>query len=218
MLRISSPWLSIPLEDYESHMQLPDVGQLPVLDALLGEALGELRPESVALIGCGPGTGLAHVDPDVTRRVVAIDVNATYLAAARARYAHRIPGFETIVHDVSVPLEKCERVAYAHAALLFEYVDAPRAMATIARLLASHGVLDVVLQLPSKLSAPVTATPYSSLQSLAPVMRLVSPGELRFAAREAGLRQTGEERTIPLPHGKSFLCLRFTRTNNTANE
>ncbi len=50
-------WLDIPLADYESHMALPYVAQAQLLSDLFAEALQELSPESVALLGCAGGNG-----------------------------------------------------------------------------------------------------------------------------------------------------------------
>ena len=40
---MNNPWLTIPLEDYESHMALPDVGQAKMLANEFEELLN-LRP------------------------------------------------------------------------------------------------------------------------------------------------------------------------------
>ena len=69
--------------------------------------------------------------------------------------------------------------------------------------LAPGGALAVVLQLPSPVSAPVSATPYPSLEALAPIMSLVPPAELDRIATSCGL---GREREwqVPLPRSKAL--------------
>ena len=52
---MANPWLSIPLADYEGHMNAPQVHQLEALSDLFAEALTQRRPESVALLGIAGG-------------------------------------------------------------------------------------------------------------------------------------------------------------------
>jgi hypothetical protein len=49
--RMGNPWLSLPLEDYEGHMNSPEVWQLGVLCDLFAEALAICRPASIAILG-----------------------------------------------------------------------------------------------------------------------------------------------------------------------
>jgi hypothetical protein len=58
---IKSPWLEIPLADYEAHMADPSVGQAPFLADLLDGMVGEYLPASIAIVGCAGGNGLDRV-------------------------------------------------------------------------------------------------------------------------------------------------------------
>jgi hypothetical protein len=60
------------------------------------------------------------------------------------------------------------------------------------RLLASGGILGTVVQLPA--AAPVTPSPFASLEALAPIMRLVPPEQLDRLAREAGYEAIARRR------------------------
>lgn len=75
---MSSPWLEVPLEDYEGHMLAPEVAQLPVLADLFAQALALRRPTSVAVLGVAGGNGLDRVDPALTKRVVGFDCNSFF--------------------------------------------------------------------------------------------------------------------------------------------
>ena len=55
---MSNPWLTIPLEDYEGHMAMPDVGQAKMLANEFEELLKIYAPTSAALIGCAGGEWL----------------------------------------------------------------------------------------------------------------------------------------------------------------
>jgi hypothetical protein len=54
---MNNPWLSIPLEEYEGHMALPDLGQAKMLSNEFEELLRTYSPVSAALIGCAGGNG-----------------------------------------------------------------------------------------------------------------------------------------------------------------
>ena len=47
-----SPWLDIPLADYEGHMSLPEVGQARLLADLLAAAIDRHALRSIAVLGC----------------------------------------------------------------------------------------------------------------------------------------------------------------------
>ena len=64
-------------------------------------------------------------------------------------------------------------------------------------------MLLTVLQLQAEHSGNVSKTPYTSLKLLDPVMKLVSPEELKSQAKDAGLREIST-RTVTLKSNKSF--------------
>ena len=96
------------------------------------------------------------------------------------------------------------------AALVFEYVDTRDAVTNIERCMAAHSTLVAVLQLPSAESAPVTATPYTSLGLLAPLIQLVPPNELLDACADVGLVLLKDD-TLPLKKGKAFYSGHFRK-------
>src|SRR5512140_2480766 len=82
-----SPWLSVPLSDYEGHMRSPGVQQLDALSDLFADAVECCRPESVAILGIAGGNGLERIDANITKRILGLDVNPLYLEAVRRRFA-----------------------------------------------------------------------------------------------------------------------------------
>ena len=70
-----NPWLDIPETDYVAHMCSREVDQYRVLNRLLRDVLATVRPETVLVLGCSSGNGLEHIDPAVTSRVAAVDIN-----------------------------------------------------------------------------------------------------------------------------------------------
>jgi hypothetical protein len=207
---MSNPWLKIPASDYEAHMALPEVAQAQALDVLFASALAEYAPASLAVLGCTTGRGFEQIDTIQTRRVVGIDINPKYLAILRSKYGARIPDLEVIEGDFTAADFQIRPVSMVFAALVFEYVNTRDAVINIERCMAAHATLVAVLQLPSAESAPVTATQYTSLELLAPLMRLVPPNELLDACADVGLVLLKED-TIPLKKGKAFYSGHFRK-------
>ncbi len=118
-----SPWLDIPLAEYEGHMSLPAVGQAEMLAAQFAELLVEYSPPSVAVIGCAGGNGFDRISPGRTRRVVGVDINPGYIEEASRRYARSLPGLELYVGDIQQSGLSCEPVDLIYAALVFEYIE-----------------------------------------------------------------------------------------------
>jgi len=208
-----NPWLTIPLGDYEAHMACPAVGQLQVLSELTRATLAELRPPSLAVLGCAAGNGLEHVDPAVTRRVLAVDINPAYLAVTRERFAERLPGLQLVHADLGGEQLTLRPVHTVLATLLFEYVPLQPAVRNVAVCLQPGGYLVAGLQGGSTDSQPVTPTAWRSLTALAETMRLVAPEELRQVCATHGLTPVTEER-ISLRQGKALLVCRFRRATD----
>jgi ubiquinone/menaquinone biosynthesis C-methylase UbiE len=183
---MTNPWLAIPLDDYENHMALPDVGQAQVLSQAFGTLLDEFQPEAVLLLGCAGGNGLEQAAARSIARVVGIDINPHYIDAARDRWSGRIPQLSLFVGDVETESFPFEPVDLAFAGLLLEYVDAGRVLERTRSMLQRQGVLATVVQLPRADTAEVTPSPFRSLAALSPIMRLVPPERLRRLAEERG--------------------------------
>jgi len=205
-----SPWLAIPLADYEAHMALPEIGQADLLAAEFGAALAELAPASLAVVGCAGGNGFERISPQATRRVVAIDINPAYLATLTSRFADRLPGLETHALDIGADRMGIAAVDFVYAALLFEYVEPGQALRHLGALCRRGGTLLTVLQLPSASMAAISPSPYAALRALAPAMRLLAADELQAHAAAAGF-ELQSSRIAVSPAGKQFAIRRFRR-------
>lgn len=184
-------------------MALPEVAQAQALSKLMALALEEYTPTSLAVIGCTTGNGFEHIDTMHTRRVVGVDINPTYLAILKSRFAGKIPSLELIEADITAPDFLVDPVSMVFAGLVFEYVHVSSALRNIARYLAPDGIFLAVLQLPSTESSPVTVTRYKSLELLEPIMNLISPSKFSDTCVTAGIQQIKTD-TIRLKKGKSF--------------
>ena len=200
---MSNPWLEIPLSDYERHMSLPEIRQAQMLGDYFARLIKRYRPTSVAVIGCTGGNGFERIEAGEVRRVVAVDINPQYLEAVTVRHGKRLACIEVHCVDVQSGPLRFEPVDLIYAALLFEYVDVPSALATLKGICRPGGTLATVLQLPNPDLSAVSPSPYRSMDALAPVIRLVAPEDLCAQADAVGFRLVLSD-VIALPSGKSF--------------
>ncbi len=212
-----NPWLDIAADDYVGHMTSPEVGQLPVLSRLLGEALDEFRPGDLLLIGCSTGNGLCHVDPVVTHRVTGVDINPEYLRRLAEQFPH--PGFELTLTcaDVMAYRFAADTFDLVHCALLFEYLDWPRLVGEVGRTVRTGGGLSVVLQRPSDVVPAVTPTTYASLRRLESLFQFVDPAAVIARARVCGF-ELRSQRAEPLNSGKAFDVLHFRKVDPSVDD
>lgn len=205
-----SPWLNVPLTDYEGHMLSPEVAQLDVLALLFREVLDYCRPPSVAILGIAGGNGVDQIDPNVTRRIAGVDVNPDYLAAVRRRFP-ALNDIELHRADLAQQVVIMPPVALVHAALIFEHAGVERCLDNAVLMVAPGGTLSVVLQLPSPMAAGVGTSPYASLAGLKPNFALVDPGWMKETLESRGF-QLAQQTLRPLVAGKSFWMGVFQRT------
>jgi trans-aconitate methyltransferase len=203
-----NPWLHIPLADYEAHMSLPAIGQASMIADELLALVARLQPSSVAVIGCAGGNGFDRLASTAVERVVGVDINAGYIDEAAARYARQIRGLELYVADIQHARRLFPPVDLIYAALLFEYVDVAQSLRNLAAHCVRGGVLATLVQLPHESKSAVTPSPYSSLQRLAPAMKLIAPDDLAAQAAAAGF-VLEESSAIASAGGKRFAAQIF---------
>jgi hypothetical protein len=205
-----NPWLNLPLEDYEGHMNSPGVQQLGVLSELFHLALAIRRPASVAILGMAGGNGLEGIDKKLTKRVVGLDLNASYLREVGRRYPD-LPSLELFCTDLAHQQVHLPPVDLVHAALVFEHAGVELCLHNAASLVASGGALSVVLQLPAETEPNVANTAFPSMQALRSHFSLVDPLWLRNAVETRGF-QLIQETARSLPAAKSFWMGVFARS------
>ena len=203
-----NPWLDIPLGDYEAHMALPTVGQAQLIADELDALVRTHSPRSLAILGCAGGNGFERLVGSSVTRVVGVDINPEYIEQARRRFEARIPGLELLTADIQTPTSLFDPVDLLYVALVLEYVDLDQAMGVLRRHCKPNGVLAVLSQLPHGTLAPVSPSPYTSLQLLAPGMKLVAQEELKGRARQAGFVAV-HSKTLVSNGGKQFAVDQF---------
>ena len=195
-----NPWTVVPAADYEAHMGPAGVDQLTALSQIFQEIYLSTQPDRLLLLGCATGNGLEHVNPDVTKRIVGVDVNLQYLGIARQRFFHLGPRLELYCSEAEKFRAPPGSFDLIHAALLFEYLHPEVLVRRISEWIADGGSCAVVLQLPGGEAPPA---PTKTMQIIEKAMRLVPPDELTRLFEHYGLPRK-RARTLPLKHGKSF--------------
>ena len=203
-----NPWLTVPLEDYERHMDLPEIGKAVLLSEALSNAVNEFRPRSVAVAGCAGGNGFVRIAAMGVRRIAGIDFNPQYLAEVHRRLGAWLPGLELHLADIQMGVPDCEPVELVFAGLILEYVEVAATLKVLRALCAPAGSLVVVLQRPSQTHGVVSDSPYQSLKALESLMRLRDPDSVTAAAQAAGFTSIGSHR-LALPADKAFEVLTF---------
>jgi SAM-dependent methyltransferase len=205
-----SPWLGIPLDDYERHMDHPSVAQAGMLADVLDRAIHESWPQSVGVVCGAGGNGFDRVVSANIRRLVGIDINENYLAAAAGRFAATVPVFEVHCADLEDRLPPIDPVELVYAALVFEYVNVDKALASLHDLCQPGGRLVTVLQRPSGNLSAVSPSPFSTIADLASIFNYVSASQLTRTADSVGF-ELREHRRVMLESGKEFSVVSFSR-------
>ena len=137
----------------------------------------------------------------ITMRALRAGRSTLFQLSRQAGLLSRVAGLELITADIESDALRFAPVDLIYAALLLEYVDVRRVLERLHDLLVPGGMLATVVQLPG--AAPVTPSPFASLETLASVMRLVDPEDLEHIARAVGYRET-ERRREQARGGKHF--------------
>ena len=203
-----NPWLKVPLEDYERHMDLPEIGQAMMLNEAMARSVREFRPQSVAIAGCAGGNGIVRIATMGVNRIAGIDVNAEYLAAVHRRLGSWMPGLELHLADIQTGVPDCAPVDLVFAGLILEYVEVAATLQVLRALCAPGGTLVIVLQRASENKPAVSKSPYTSLQALASVLQLRDPAAVTAAALLAGFTEHSRRSEV-LESGKAFEILSF---------
>ena len=211
---MNSPWLDVPLADYEGHMALPGIEQAQLLSDIFSSALAQFSPRSVAVIGCAGGNGFDRIPPAISR-VVGVDLNPRFVAETEARFKDKISNLELMVGDI-----QSHEVAFAPVDLIFlglvlEYVNVESVIPRMPSMLTASGHMVTVLQLPTVGDQQVSPSPFTSVQPLGEVIHLVPPVRLQSSAEAQGFVQL-ESRNVVSKGGKQFQVQVFAMPSNPA--
>jgi hypothetical protein len=140
----SNPWPSIPLADYEGHMDA--IEQLGVLSALFARALEICAPTALPCWASGAAM-VSNTSSTPPSRESGADINARYLNEVQQRFGNDVP-LELHCSDLAQDELRLAAVALVHAAVFFEHVGVGRALDNALALVSRRGHVSIVFQLP----------------------------------------------------------------------
>lgn len=209
-------WNTIPLEDYERHMQHETVGQLQLLSNLTMKYLKRINPETVMFLGIAGGNGLEHIDNNVTSQVFGIDINQNYLDKTKKRFKDQIPNLNLVNLDISTSAtEEITKANLIWAALIFEYVETDACFEFINSNIQDNGQLIVTIQENNGVSS-ISKTGVETIKSAGQIFRVISDSNLVSVADKFAFNKIDFEENV-LPNGKSLKTYTFEKKKRTAN-
>ncbi|MEE3664575.1 class I SAM-dependent methyltransferase [Brenneria sp. g21c3] len=119
---MTNPWQKVSLSDYESHMQLPDVGQLQALNNIMRHQFNDFPVKTLCILGVAGGNGLEHIDGKSIEKAYGVDINEDYLKNCRQRYRHMGDTLRLLNLDLTRPDTQLPAVDLVVANLLIEYI------------------------------------------------------------------------------------------------
>lgn len=209
-MEMTNPWSTIPLGDYEHHMQHKSVVQAQLLSSLTKKYLQKHYPENILFLGISGGNGLEHIHPDKVKRVCGIDINQSYLDETEKRFSSKIKQLELINADINTSTQSYIKADLIWAALIFEYVDMDKALEFIARNAAESARMIVTIQYNNGANS-VSQTGVETVKSVKDIFRVVNGDKLQNTASQFGFELMNLEENI-LPDGKSFFTYEFKKT------
>ena len=183
-------------------MQSAEVQQLDPLSGLFAKALAYCKPDSAAVLGIAGGNGLEQIDPTVTKRVVGLDINGSYLDAVRQRFGG-MTGLQLVCVNLAQQAVDLEPVQLVHAALVFEHAGVNQCLDNALSLVAPGGFLSAVLQLPSQIEQGVSSSKFSAIQNLKPQFSLIDPQWFQQTLEQRNFKLK-EQTQCSLPAGKAL--------------
>lgn len=202
-----SPWQEIPLADYETHMQHSTVGQIALLNALTKKYADSIKPAVAIFLGVAGGNGLEHINTNITKQVIGIDINQSYLDATAARYGNNIAGLQLLNLNITENTGTIGKANFVWAALIIEYTGIESCLLFAKNNLLPGGHFVATIQANNGLKT-VSSTGVETIKKAGPVFKVIGPDELLTKATEFGFTLNNKEENM-LPNGKSLITFDF---------
>lgn len=201
-----NPWENISLASYETHMELPEVGQAEMLACAFSEFINTSSIKSIALIGCAGGNGLSDLKFQDFDRLLCLDVNQTYIHSLRSRYSNDFPGLECQCVEIE-SFKTDDPVDFIFAGLVLEYTRLEEAINSIAHLTKSGGLC----YSKNERIPTVSNSPYmDELSVLNNLFRYVDLDGFLERSGQLGFRLLNKHEHV-VKSGKSFLHVLFKK-------
>lgn len=198
-----NPWLKVPYEDYEMHMRDDDVHQLQTLNLIFETQLNIYKPKSILVLGCTGGNGFEHINDEITKLVVGVDINHKYLDRCKKLYNDRNYVLDLRCMDINIEDISLQNIEFISCALLLEYVDSEIVLNKIKNVMNKTSRLNIVIQRNNK-NEFVSNTGIESLNVLEVLCNEVEEYKLENILLELNYKIESKE-IYKLPNGKEFI-------------
>jgi len=203
-----NPFLDIPLETYEKHMNLDTVQQQQVLNKIMKKQLHSYDVNSVMILGIAGGNGLEHVEIQKINIVYGVDINEKYLEVCRHRYSELDGHFETVCVDLTNKDVELPSADLVIANLFVEYIGYDAF--THHMKVMSPRYISVIIQI-NEQDGFVSESPYiRAFDRVCEVHHQMEEDKLSDELMLIGYSKIYRE-DIPLPNGKKFLQVDFMK-------
>ena len=206
-LNDNNPWTEIPIADYERHMSHSSVGQLSLLNSLTKKYLTKIKPATCLFMGIAGGNGLEHIDNDISKNVIGIDINQEYLDVSFKRYNDRINSLQLLNLDITKNTNQICSADFIWAALILEYAGIDKCLEFSKNNTSPGGHFIATIQSNNNLQS-VSPTGVESVKKAGLIFKTIDPEIMLVKAKEMGYSLIGDE-TNQLPNGKTFLTFDF---------
>ena len=207
-----NPFLDIPLETYEKHMNLDTVQQQQVLNKIMKKQLHSYDVNSVMILGIAGGNGLEHVEIQKINIVYGVDINAKYLEVCRHRYSELDGHFETVCVDLTNKDVELPSADLVIANLFVEYIGYDAF--THHMKVMSPKYISVIIQI-NEQDGFVSESPYiRAFDRVCEVHHQMEEDKLADELALIGYSKIYRE-DIPLPNGKKFVQVDFMKMKDT---
>lgn len=203
-----NPWKEIKLSDYEGHMNLESVKQLPVLRLMLKDQLETFNIQRAMVLGIAGGAGLEHVAENQMDKLYGVDINEGFLVECHDRFKNLCPMLELINADLMD--EDCEipMADLVICNLVAEYIGYEALLGAACKANAKY--VSVVIQV-NKQQGFVSDSPYlKAFERLDEVHCLMEEDVLVSKMKDEKFELI-YKKTEDLPNGKILVRLDFVR-------
>ena len=207
---MENPWETSDLDIYESHMNLKNVAQIPLLNKIMKSQLSLDNIDFVAIWGVAGGNGLEYISCNDFKKVYCVDINIKYLDVIEKRYSYlNCLILEKLdLNDISLNLPEVNLVI---ANLLLEYIGLNNFTSQIKKIKPKY--VSCVIQIDDNLNDKnnfVVDSIYSdSLKNISKLGVSIDKNDLISKMNEIEYKCILEEK-YDLPSNKKFIRLDFS--------
>ena len=203
-----NPWKEMKLSDYEGHMNLESVKQLPVLRLMLKDQLEAFDIQRAMVLGIAGGAGLEHVAENQMDKLYGVDINDGFLAECHERFKNLYPMLELINADLMD--EDCEipMADLVICNLVAEYIGYEALFGAVCKANAKY--VSVVIQV-NKEQGFVSDSPYLKAFERLDEVHCLMEEDVLISKMKNEQFELLYKKTEDLPNGKILVRLDFVR-------